>query len=371
SAAGIAPASKPPHRSIATPRGLDAARPGQEQIEAIGVPVASGKLEEERAVEPTRDLISCTSGQWRRWIVATVLIPIPSKDFDPTEVAVSWKVLKRLGHSVVFATPAGREGSADDIMLTGEGLDLWGFLPGLRRLTAIGRLMRANAEARQAYAAMLQDPAFKAPLAWRQAGVDGFDGLLLPGGHRARGMREYLESYILQKLVAQYFEAGLPVAAICHGVLLAARSGAADLGRSVLFGRRTTALTWALERKGWTFGRVFRFWDPNYYRTYADGAGNPSGFMSVQSEVTRALARPEDFVDVPVDALDRDRKVSGTSRDTWDDDRAAFVVRDGNYVSARWPGDAHTFARLFANVLTEHRAQESTAAQAWRGSQSQ
>ena len=26
--------------------------------------------------------------------------------FDPTEVVVSWKVLKRLGHSVVFATPA-------------------------------------------------------------------------------------------------------------------------------------------------------------------------------------------------------------------------------------------------------------------------
>ena len=303
--------------------------------------------------------------------MATVLIPIPSKDFDPTEVAVSWKVLKRLGHSVVFATPAGREGSADDIMLTGEGLDLWGFLPGLRRLVGFGRMARANADARRAYAEMRLDPAFKAPLAWRQLGVEGFDGLLLPGGHRARGMREYLESNVLQRLVAQFFEAGLPVAAICHGVLLAARSGTAYGGRSVLFGRRTTALTWALERKGWTFGRVFRFWDPNYYRTYADGAGNPSGFMSVQSEVTRALARPEDFVDVPADALDRDRRVSGTSRDTWDDDRAAFVVRDGNYVSARWPGDAHTFARLFANVLTERRAQESTAATAWRGSRSQ
>jgi hypothetical protein len=81
--------------------------------------------------------------------VATVVIPIPSKDFDPTEVAVSWKVLKRLGHSVVFATPAGREGSADDIMLTGEGLDLWGFLPGLRRLVAFGRMARANADARR------------------------------------------------------------------------------------------------------------------------------------------------------------------------------------------------------------------------------
>jgi putative intracellular protease/amidase len=288
--------------------------------------------------------------------MAKVLIPIPSRDFDPTEVAVSWSVLKRLGHSLVFATPDGRPGQADEMMLTGEGLDLWGFLPGLRRLTVIGRLMRANADARRAYAAMLQDPAFKAPLSWRQAGLEGFDGLLLPGGHRARGMRDYLESDVLQKLVAQFFEAGLPVAAICHGVLLAARSRASTSNRSVLFGRRTTALTWALERKGWTVGRIFRFWDPTYYRTYADGAANPAGFMSVQQEVTRALARPEDFVDVPADSPDRARKVSGMVRDTWDDDSAAFVVRDGNYVSARWPGDAYTFARRFAGVLSERGA---------------
>ena len=118
-------------------------------------------------------------------------------------------MLKRLGHSVVFATPAGREGSEDDIMLTGEGLDLWGFLPGLRRLVAFGRMARANADARRGYAEMRLDPAFEAPLAWRQLGVEGFDGLLLPGGHRARGMREYLESNVLQTLVAQFFEAGL------------------------------------------------------------------------------------------------------------------------------------------------------------------
>jgi hypothetical protein len=30
------------------------------------------------------------------------------------------------------------------------------------------------------------------------------------------------------------------------------------------------------------------------------------------------------------------------------------VVRDGNYVSARWPGDAHTFAATFAAVLGEN-----------------
>ena len=51
------------------------------------------------------------------------------------------------------------------------------------------------------------------------------------------------------------------------------------------------------------------------------------------------MARPEDFVDVPADALDRDRKVSrDVTQDTWDDDRAAFVVRDGNYVSASLAG---------------------------------
>jgi hypothetical protein len=65
------------------------------------------------------------------------------------------------------------------------------------------------------------------------------------------------------------------------------------------------------------------------------------------------LARPEDFVDVPPDASNYRRKTSGMVRDTSDDDSAAFVVRDGNYVSARWPGDVHTFAKTFAAMLAE------------------
>jgi putative intracellular protease/amidase len=286
--------------------------------------------------------------------MAKVLIPLPRRDFDPSEAAVSWSVLKRLGHSVAFATPDGRPGEADDMMLTGEGLDVWGFLPVLKHVVAIGRLMRANAEARAAYARMQDDPAYKAPRSWSQIRREDFDGLLLPGGHRARGMREYLESETLHRLVVDFFAAGLPVAAICHGVLLAARSRGAD-GRSVLFGRRTTALTWALEGAAWRVGRIVRFWDPNYYRTYEDGLGEPSGYMSVEQEVTRALAQPADFTDVPHSDPDYRRKTSGMVRDTFDDERAAFVVRDGNYISARWPGDAHTFARHFAAMLAATR----------------
>jgi putative intracellular protease/amidase len=286
--------------------------------------------------------------------MAKVLIPIPQRDFDPSEAAIGWSVLKRLNHSVAFATSDGKPGRADELMLTGEGLDVWGFLPGLRHLVAVGALMRANADARHAHAAMENDPAFKAPLTWADIRRGDFDGLLLPGGHRARGMREYLESDILQRLVAEFFAADLPVAAICHGVVLAARSRTAD-GRSVLYGRRTTALTWSFERKAEMVGRVVRFWDPAYYRTYQDAPGQPHGYMSVQQEVTRALAKPQDFLDVPPDAPDYRQKTDGLTRDTFDDERPAFVVRDGNYVSARWPGDVYTFAKTFAAVLAERR----------------
>ena len=57
------------------------------------------------------------------------LIPIPDRDFDPTEVAVSWQVLRANGHRVVFATESGAPGVADDIMVTGRGLDFWSALP--------------------------------------------------------------------------------------------------------------------------------------------------------------------------------------------------------------------------------------------------
>ncbi len=283
--------------------------------------------------------------------MASVLIPIPALDFDPSEVAVSWQVLKMLGHSIRFAAPDGMPARADDIMVTGRGLDIWGFIPGLRNLPLFGLLARADRNARIAYEALLKDPDFRAPLAWEMVDPTLFDGLLLPGGHRARGMRAYLESETLQKIVASFFDSGKPVAAICHGVLLAARSRSAKTGKSVLHGKKTTALTWSLERSAAIFARFTRFWDPYYYQTYRDPKGQQPGYMSVQAEVTRALAKPVDFLDVPRGAPDYRRKTSGLMRDTLDDARPAFVVENGNYVSARWPGDVHTFSKTFARLL--------------------
>lgn len=293
---------------------------------------------------------------------ATVLMPLPAADFDPSEAAISWQAITNAGHRVVFATPEGRPAAADPLMVTGEGLDLWGFVPGLRKLKLVGLALRANGDARLAYAAMLEDAAYRAPHRWDDLGADGpsgvrvaqLDGLLLPGGHRAQGMRAYLEDPRVQGFVAACFDADLPVGAICHGVVLAARATSARSGRSVLHGRRTTALTWALERKAFDTSRFAgRFWDPGYYRTYREQPGEPAGHRSVQAEVTRALARPEDFLDVPADAPDHFRKASGLFRDSARDARPAFVVRDGRYVSARWPGDVHAFAQAFCELLAQ------------------
>ena len=93
------------------------------------------------------------------------------------------------------------------------------------------------------------------------------------------------------------------------------------------------------------FGRV---WDPAYYRTYLEAGAEPLGYRSVQAEVSRALASPADFHDVPKQAGDYFRKTSGLFRDSDEDRRPAWVVCDRRYVSARWPGDVHAFAAAFA-----------------------
>jgi hypothetical protein len=38
-------------------------------------------------------------------LLKKVLMPLPSHDFDPTEAAVAWRVIRDAGHQVVFASP--------------------------------------------------------------------------------------------------------------------------------------------------------------------------------------------------------------------------------------------------------------------------
>ena len=46
--------------------------------------------------------------------MARILIPLPDRDFDVTEVAVPWRLLTRAGHQIVFSTERGGEAPAAD-----------------------------------------------------------------------------------------------------------------------------------------------------------------------------------------------------------------------------------------------------------------
>src|SRR5205814_7965411 len=80
---------------------------------------------------------------------------------------------------------------------------------------------------------------------------------------------------------------------------------------------------------------LISFWKlGRYYRTYD---------AYVEDEVRAALDEPEaQFLRGPR---------TMTKRGTAMDHAPAFVVEDGRYVSARWPGDAYLFARRFDALL--------------------
>ena len=245
-----------------------------------------------------------------------VLIATSTTDFDPTEVAVPWKILHEAGVDVCFATDTGLAGYADKRMLDGN------------RFGLLKPLLIADLSARDAYDELRQDAAFKQPISYDEIQVGDYDGLLLPGGH-SKGVIPYLESRDLRGAIVEFFKRDKPVGAICHGVVAACRAIDPATEKSVLYGRKTTALLKRQERLAyhltkWTLGR--------YYLTYPE---------SVEDEVTSSLESPNDFIQGPL-PLRRD-SVHNLSR--------GFTVRDGNYLSARWPGDVYSFATRFLEML--------------------
>jgi putative intracellular protease/amidase len=243
-----------------------------------------------------------------------VLVPLPDRDVDVTEVAVPWHYLTEAGCEVVFATEHAATPAADPLLLTG---------------VVLGRLGALD-EPKRFYADLAADPAFRSPVSYADIEPADYDGLLLPGGH-AKGMRQYLSSAELQRKVAGFWALDRPLGAICHGVLVLARTIDPETGRSVLADRHTTCLPKYLERSAflstaWRRGR--------YYRTYP---------AYVEDEVRAALTRPDE-------QFERGPRVM-SRRDTADDSSPSFLVADGSYLSARWPGDAYAFGKRLTEMV--------------------
>jgi protease I len=242
-----------------------------------------------------------------------ILIPLPHCDFDPSETAIPFTLLKESGHKIVFATPKGLIASADPIMVTGKGLGIF------------KKIFMAREDATLAYQVMIHSDEFLNPLSYDAIKEHEYDALILPGGH-AKGVHEYLESEILQKIASAFMEKDKVVAAVCHGVVLLARAKKEN-GESVLFGRKTTALLKIQENLAFN---VTRLWMGDYYLTYPE--------TTVEDEVTECLQSKKDFIKGP----------NPLKKDSANNLKNGFSLVDGNYISARWPGDIYSFS---ANII--------------------
>jgi protease I len=248
-----------------------------------------------------------------------VLIPLPSYGFDPSEAAIPWKLMREKDIEIVFITPDGKKAVADRLMVSGEKLGIF------------KSVLQARQDAIEAYFEMEQSEAFCNPLKYNDALETNFDAILLPGGHD-KGVKEYLESKILQQLIVAFFKAKKPVAAVCHGVILAARSIDSETGKSVIYNYKTTSLLKSQELLAYNLTRL---WLKDYYLTYPG--------LTTEDEVKSVLADSNNFTKGPTPLL----------KDNLKNLKRGFVVRDRNYLSARWPGDIYNFSLEFIKMIQE------------------
>ena len=248
-----------------------------------------------------------------------ILIPIPSYGFDPTEVAIPWKLLSENGFEITFATPEGKKAKGDKIMITGE------------RLGVFKNLLKARKDAVSAYNIMLECKEFNNPIKYSEIQENKFDSIYLPGGHD-KGVKEYLESSLLQNIIPLFFKNNKKVGAICHGVILLARSINKETSKSVIYEYKTTSLLKSQELLAY---KLTKFWLKDYYLTYPE--------ITVEDEVISTLKDKSQFIygQKPV------------FRDTLNNTKHGFFTIDRNYISARWPGDIYSFTLSYIKLLNE------------------
>lgn len=248
-----------------------------------------------------------------------VLVLLPECDYDPTESGVPWAAMNSAGHEVYFATPDGEPGHADN-RLVDKGFSL------------LSPFLMTRKNDIKKYQSMAASQRFVKPLSYDEVKPAVFDALFIPGGH-APGMKTMIDSEVAQEICCHFFATDKPVAAVCHGVLLLARSKDQQ-DKSVIHGRHTTALPASMELSAWA---VTMPWLGSYYRTYP---------TTVESEVIQAVGEQGRFDKGPFLPL----------RDSESSHRFGFTVRDKNYLSARWPGDCNKFAYDWLDVLAEYQS---------------
>lgn len=254
-----------------------------------------------------------------------ILIPIPTYGSDPSEVAIPWKQFSQNNFEVIFATPRGKKGHADKLMITGKSLGI------------MKSVLRARKDAVKAYIELEKSHNFCKPIKYSAIKVEDFDAIYLPGGHD-KSVKEYLESITLQNIIVDFFNANKSVGAVCHGVILLARSINPKTKKSVIADYKTTCL---LKSQELLAHKLTKLWLGDYYLTYPG--------LTVEDEVRSVLSDTKNFIKGPSPLL----------RDSNKHLKRGFVVKDRNYISARWPGDIYNLTNNFMQMVKQQNREQS------------
>lgn len=235
----------------------------------------------------------------------TVLIPLPDNDFELTEVSIPWKNFVANNIEVVFSTENGKVAKTDPLVISG----------------ALFGQIGAKKEDIKIYKEMEKSIAFLNPIKYSEIDVDKFDALLLAGGH-AQGMKQYLESKVLQVKVVDFFKKQKIIGAVCHGPIVLIRTINPETGKSVIHQRKVTALIKFLEKLAY----YLTFWKlGNHFRTYPE---------YVEDEIKNNLENKNNFL---------------TGGNPW----KPFFVEDKNLLTARWPNDVPLFSKKLTEKILE------------------
>lgn len=251
------------------------------------------------AINPSASPVNATS---------IILIPLPDHDFDPTEASIPWEKIHSLGWKVDFSTERGAVAETDLNRLKGPGL------------------FSASTKVQATYQRMTEDSSYQHPIPYAEIEPSKYDALVLPGGDALR-MRQYLDSTVLQAKVLQFWQQGKLIGAICHGMLVLARTIDPATGHSVLYGRKVTVLPKSLDQAVYFINSKLRKLGYVRYDKW------------VADEIRACLEKPDDFSSGP-----------GLL--------APYVVQDGNLITSRYYTDAEVFGDRFIKALGERLSRQ-------------
>lgn len=249
------------------------------------------------------------------------VINLPEQGFDPTEVTIPWYFLCTAGIQVAFATPDRKPAIADARMVS-QGLGL------------LSPFLMTRHVVLKWYQQMIATAEFRHPLAYEEIDTAVISGMVFPGGH-GEGIKTMLESEVVQQKVVECFNYNKIIGALCTGVLAVARSIDPKTQKSVIFDKKTTAVTRWMELSGWY---LTRHYFNNYYRVYP---------ITAQDEIEQLLKDRKQFLTGKIRVVPMQYTKSLLC--------GQFTVIDGNYLSGRWPGDCYRFARDLIYLVKKHQ----------------